>query len=121
MIRGAVRNLVPVIPLTIIDGASDLRRFHVAVDTGFSGSLTLPPGTIRDLGLPFVKYTSVTLANGGQEACGVYLASIDWHESRRQVEALELGDQPLVGMALLKDSKVTFVVREGDPVTIEPL
>ena len=70
MIRGAARNLVPVIPLTIIDGASDLRRFHVAVDTGFSGSLTLPPGTIRDLGLPFVKYTSVTLANGGQEARG---------------------------------------------------
>ena len=121
MISGVISNLTPVVALLIEDGEGRPQRFHVALDTGFSSSLTLPLADIRRLGLTFSEQTLVTLASEEQIACNSYLATVRWQEDRRQVEVLELGSRPLMGMALLDGSKVAFEAREGGPVTIEPL
>ena len=63
----------------------------------------------------------MTFANGESEECAVHNAVIIWNEERISLPVLGLGAEPLVGMALLRGSRVTMDVAEGGPVVIEPL
>lgn len=65
-------------------------RGHVAsgdreavVDTGFTDHLTLPPGIIRSLTLPWRGFVEVELADGNTAALGVYDARVFWHDLSR--------------------------------------
>ena len=63
----------------------------------------------------------VTFANGESEECPVYAAAVIWNEERVSLPVFGLGDTPLIGMALLRGSRVTMDVVEGGPVVIDPL
>ena len=118
---GSVRNLVPLVPIVIVSADSSLQQFHVLLDTGFDGYLTLSASEVRRLGLENPTPEPVTLADGAQQDSNVYTATVIWLGERRLIRVHELGPRPLVGMALLHGNRVTLDVIEGGPVTIGPL
>lgn len=119
--RGVVQGLLPVVPVSIIDNEGVVRQFRAGLDTGFNDFLSLPHSAIRQLGLRAAGFQVVTLANGESDRRPVYNAVIIWNEERISLPVLGLGAEPLVGMALLRGSRVTMDVAEGGAVVIEPL
>ena len=92
------------------------------VDTGFTGSLTLPPAMVTALNLPFLRRIPANLADGSTIFLSVYSATIVWDGAPRDVEVLATtGRQPLLGTLLLDGYKLTVAFEDGGTVTIDPL
>ena len=91
------------------------------LDTGFSGSLTLPPTVISALGLPWRTRGTVILANGSEDQFDIYAGVIGWNGTTRNILIEAADTDPLVGMALLTGYDVHIQVAEGGTVTIEAL
>jgi predicted aspartyl protease len=97
------------------------RGIDSILDTGFNGSLTLPPDLIAELGLPWRTRGLVLLANGSQEPCDIYAATIVWDGKPRRILVEAADTDPLVGMALLHGHDLRMQVVAGGAVTIEAL
>jgi clan AA aspartic protease len=91
---------------------------QVAIDTGFTGHLTLPPNTVRSLSLPERGFVEVELADGGMTTLGVYEARVLWHWRPLRVPVYEADGGPLIGMSLLRGSTLTIEVSPRGEVTI---
>jgi len=61
------------LPVQGADG--QLQGIEALLDTGFNGSLTLPPTVIAALGLPWRTRGLVILANGSEDQCDIYAAT----------------------------------------------
>lgn len=96
-------------------------EIEAILDTGFNGSLTLPPAMIASLGLQWRTRSLVTLANGSEDFCDVYAATIIWDGGHRNILTEAAATEPLVGMALLYGYGLYLQVIEGGRVVIEPL
>ena len=94
---------------------------RVIVDTGFNGSLTLPPHVISRLSLVWKKLGEAVLADGSESFFNVYQGFVVWECRRRSVPVAELDATPLVGMGLLDGHELKIEVRPGGKVTIKPL
>ena len=55
-------------------------QVEVAVDTGFTGHLTLPPSTVETLGLPIIGSAESILADGSLVMEDICLARVLWHD-----------------------------------------
>ena len=66
MITGRVFRRRPTVLLTVFGPNKQIDDIEVIVDTGFSGSLALPPGDVATLGLPFANYYDAGLADGSR-------------------------------------------------------
>ncbi|MBA2447957.1 MAG: clan AA aspartic protease [Chloroflexi bacterium] len=97
------------------------REIETILDTGFNGSLTLPPDLIADLGLSWRTRGLVLLANGAQEPCDIYAATIIWDGKPRRILVEAADTDPLVGMGLLYRHDVRMQVVAGGAVMIEAL
>jgi clan AA aspartic protease len=93
-------------------------NIQVAIDTGFTGHLTLPPETVRSLSLPNRGFVEVELADGGMATLGVYEARVLWHWRSLRVPVYEADGGPLIGMSLLRGSTLTIEVIPRGEVTI---
>lgn len=96
---------------------------EAVVDTGFTGHPTLPPRLVRSLSLPLPQrgFLEVELADGNTAALGVYDARVFWHGLSRPIPVYEADGGPLVGMSLLRGSRLTVEVVPGDSLVIEAL
>ena len=121
MVSGVVRSLVPIIPLIVRGRDGGLRRYQAVLDTGFTGTVALPASDIQRLGLSSPQPERVTFANGESGDCDVYLAGVLWDGEERTAQIYAIGEDPLVGMALLRGARVTMDVAEGGRVEVEPL
>ncbi len=121
MASGVVRSLVPLIPLVIRGRDGGLRRYQAVLDTGFTGDVALPAPDVQRLGLANPRLESVRFGNGKSDACDVYRANVLWEGEERVARIYAIGEDPLVGMALLRGSRVTMDVVEGGEVLVEPL
>ena len=103
--------------------AADGREQEIAVilDTGFNGSLTLPPAMIAGLGPQWRTRGLVMLANGSEDHCDLYAATIIWDGRPRNILVEAADTDPLVGMTLLYGHDLHIQVVEGGSVVIEPL
>ena len=122
MILGVVNaHSEATIRLPVRDTAGHEHEIEAVLDTGFNGSLTLPPALIAALGLPWRTRSLVILANGTDDLCDIYAATVIWDGRARHilVEAADTG--PLVGMALLYGHDVRMQVVAGGSVSIEVL
>ncbi|MGE3540493.1 MAG: hypothetical protein AB7N91_24015 [Candidatus Tectimicrobiota bacterium] len=63
----------------------------------------------------------VMLANGTEDACDIYAATVIWDGRPRNILVEAADTDPLIGMALLYGHNVHIQVREGGRVSIEPL
>lgn len=116
---GTVNSLLqPVLPLTVLDAAGQPHSVEAVIDTGFNGSLTLPPALVATLGLRWLCRQQGQLADGTILTFDVYVATVEWNGSPKQV-AVEVTDaQPLVGMSLMLGTELRVQVADGGAVTI---
>jgi clan AA aspartic protease len=110
-----------VVPLAILGSDGTRVEVEAAIDTGFTGHLTLPADVVRSLALSRRGFVEVELADGSTTALGVYDARVLWRGRERLVPVYEAEGGPLVGMSLLRGSRLTVEVEPGGDVVIEDL
>ena len=127
MIRGTViartqNGLVYLEPRVSISVANRNQVFRVeaaVVDTAFTGWLTLPDASIRELGLPHYGQRPANQADGEAQMYDIYGALVSWHGRTRPVPVHQSGSMPLIGMALLHGCRLSVDAWEGGDVVIE--
>ncbi len=120
MIEGVVNaNLEAVVPLSLRGPEGQAREVDAVVDTGYSGSLTLPPSLVSELELPYVLSSRATLADDTEVGFNVYGVTVLWDSRPRRIEADAVGSTPLVGMALMDSHSLHVEIRDGGRVAIE--
>ena len=110
-----------IVPLTLLGSGGARVEVEAIIDTGFTGHLTLPVGVVRSLALPRRGFLEVELADGSTTALRVYDARVLWSSRERPVPVYEAEGGALVGMALLRGSRLTIDVEPGGEVVIEDL
>ena len=113
----------PVISVTVANVLEPDRSasFRATVDTGFTGFLTLTPGAIAQLGLFFLSNQPAVLADGAVGRYDIHAGRILWQGRERVVPVCSVDSDPLVGMALLWNSRLTMDAVPDGAVTIVPL
>lgn len=94
---------------------------QAVIDTGFTDRLTLPPEVVRYLELPLRGSADIMLADGSVQELRIYRVGLVWHDRRLRVRAYDAPGGPLVGMALLRDSRLEIEVVPGGSVVVEEL
>lgn len=94
---------------------------EAVIDTGFTGSLSLPGTVVAALDLPFRRRGRALLADGSEIFFDVYEATVIWDGSPRQVSVAAADADPLVGMTLLEGYELTVQAVDGGSVFIEAL
>ena len=119
MIEGFVNaNLEAVVPISILGPQGQAREVDAVVDTGYSGSLTLPPTLVAELELPYVLSSRATLADDTEVDFSVYRVTLLWGSRQLHIETDAVGSMPLVGMSLLNEHDLSIQVRDGGRVVI---
>lgn len=119
MITGVVdANLEAVVRLFILDVHDQSHEIDAIVDTGFNGSVTLPPAMITALGLPWRSRGSAILANGRMEACDIHSGVVVWEGQPRPVLIEAADTDPLVGMSLIYGYELLIQAIDGGVVTL---
>jgi clan AA aspartic protease len=91
------------------------------IDTGFDGSLSLPPSLIASLQLPWRRRGKALLADGSESVFDIHEGVVLWDGLPVRV-AIDAADMvPLIGMSLLDGFELTVQVRSNGRVTIEAL
>ncbi len=119
MITGFVNaRREPVIRL-MFQGADSLEiNLEMAIDTGFSESISLPRSWIDALEMPFLTLDEVFLADGSLIKIPMYVCSVVWDGQARTVAAHCAEGVPLVGMKLMDDYLLTVDAKIGGMVTL---
>lgn len=122
MITGSVNaGREAVIPVEVLDANAQPHAIEAIVDTGFTGSLTLPSSLIAAWGLPFRGRQQVVLGNGSVDLLDVYAGTVLWNGQPLAIEIDSCDTDPLVGMSLLDGYALYIEVRVGAVVTITAL
>lgn len=119
MIIGIIANHRPIIRCIVRGPNGQETEIETVLDTGFTGFLTLPPAIVAALNLPFANAMPARLADGSRIMLSVHTVWITWDGVERDIDALAMGNEPLIGMSLLEGSDVFLQVKEGGLVTIE--
>lgn len=84
MITGIVRSEEGRIRLKVKGRGGREKEVEAIIDTGYTGSLTLPPALIAALGLRWQTMDRVTLADGSESIFEVYEAKVEWDGNVRR-------------------------------------
>jgi clan AA aspartic protease len=122
MVSGVVNNLLqPMVRLIVRGPQGQEETIDALVDTGFNGTLLLPPALVSTLGLPFHSIRTVLLADGAFQDVANHRGWILWENVERPVRVVAAGEQPLLGMTLLVGYRLCVNIVDGGEVTTEPL
>ena len=122
MISGIVTTArEAVIRLTVRGPTGQEQEIQAVIDTGFDGSLTLPPALIASLGLAWRRRGRALLADGNESVFDIYEATAMWDGTPRRLPVDEVDLTPLVGMSLLHGYELTMQVIERGSVLIKAL
>ncbi|MGH7169560.1 MAG: clan AA aspartic protease [Gemmataceae bacterium] len=122
MITGTVNSRHEIlIRLPVRNAAGSEQEVEAILDTGFNGSLTLPPALTVSLGLTWVTRGSAILANGTVEQFDVYAATVLWDGIPQSIMVPAIHTAPLLGMALLTGYDLRVRVAVGGLVQIEAI
>ena len=120
MINGRVSaELDPLATIEIKNGQGGDQPVEVVVDTGFNGELVLPSHLVQSIGLEYIDDVPVVLAERQPRPVSAYDCVVSWHGRHREVVVLDMGSEPLLGMGLLLECKLTVDARPGGFVLIE--
>ena len=120
MIQGVVNTAYEaVVALSLQGPEGQAQDIEAVIDTGYSGFLTLPPGLVDDLGLPFAYMGQAFLANDAEVDFDVHYVTVLWDGQPRDIEADATGSTPLMGMALLDNHDLNIEVVDGGRVVIQ--
>lgn len=90
-------------------------------DTGFDGTLTLPPDVVAGLRLAWIGHQPGILADGSQVILDMHAAAVEWDGMPRRVLAIGASGVPLIGMGLLEGYELTIRVVVGGAVRVEAI
>ena len=122
MINGRVtEDLKAKINITISVGDGIWNSLDVVVDTGFNGQLALPEETVQSLGLVLDLFRRVTPAIGGTRVVASGYVHLRRAEVSMRARATQAGTEPLIGMALLLNRRITIDAITDGAVSITPL
>jgi clan AA aspartic protease len=110
-----------VLSVTVRGPGGGGQDIEAAIDTGFTGSLTLPPALIAALALPWQGYGRAVLADGSTSLFDVHEATVIWDGQPCRVPASAIDVMPLVGMSLMDGFELNIQVRAGGNVTLVAL
>jgi clan AA aspartic protease len=92
------------------------------IDTGFSGTLSVPREVVASLGLLPYGTMLGTLADGRERFFPVYTAIISWQGKPRLINVNVVEEsEPLLGMGMLHGCELAMQVVEGEEVAIHDL
>jgi clan AA aspartic protease len=109
------------IRLTVRGPTGQEQEIEAVIDTGFDGTLSLPPADIITLGLPWRRRGRALLADGTESLFDIYEATVVWDGTSRRVAVDAADIDPLVGMRLLDGYELTIQAVVGGQVTIKAL
>jgi clan AA aspartic protease len=122
MMTGVVNaHLEALVRLTVGGPGGQEQEIEAVIDTGFDGSLSLPPTLIDTLGLPWRRRGRAVLADGSESVFDIYEATLIWDGAPRRITVDAADTDPLLGMALLYNYELTVHVIEGGRVRIQAL
>ncbi|WP_395144021.1 clan AA aspartic protease [Armatimonas sp.] len=121
MIEGYFRGDTPRLPLTLYDASGVAHTIDCIIDTGFVGELKLSPYWVGVLRLLKLGQDRFRLADGTVEEYELYLARGLWGDKERYFEVVEMVDEPLIGVQLLRGHRLVAEFDEGGIVNVEPL
>ncbi len=97
------------------------QEFVAIVDTGFTGSLTLPPDVIERLRLAWMEMGEAVLGDGNEVAFDVYSVNVLWDGELISIAVDESDSVPLVGMELMEGFHISIEDKDGGSVKIEKM
>jgi clan AA aspartic protease len=121
VISGTVTGRLALVQLMVRGPEGAEASVEFRLDTGFSGSLTLPPDACVVLKLPFLYRQPARVAGGSQAILDVYEAKLLWDGAERTIEVLAISGPPLIGMGTLAGNTVRIDVTEGGTISVESL
>ncbi|AFY92357.1 clan AA aspartic protease [Chamaesiphon minutus] len=119
MIAGRVTEGRATVPVTFRMPDRSGFSIEFVIDTGFTGSLCLPPEAIAVLGLPFQYEVPANLANNSNVFLKVYTATILWKGETQEVNVFAAGRKPLLGVGMMSGNELYVHFIEGGAVSIE--
>jgi clan AA aspartic protease len=119
MIAGVVQFPEAWVQLEVHGRRGTKHVVDAVIDTGFTGSLTLPPKLVGTLGLRWKSFGRAILADGSVCLFDVYIAKVTWDGRVRVIRVNEADTDPLVGMSLMKGYKLTMQIRKRGKITIK--
>lgn len=122
MMTGTVSGgLQPLLALEILGSSGKSDEVETVIDTGFDAELVLPPAVVAALGLRRTGSYPARLANGTLVSLDYFQAVVIWHGRPRTIEVLAAGSLALLGMGLLRGSRLLVNAAPGGVVTIDEL
>jgi clan AA aspartic protease len=122
MITGVVTaSLQAIIPPTVRGPEGQEQEVEAVIETGFDGTLTLPPALIAALGLAWRRRGRALLADGTESLFDIYEATVVWDGEPRRIAVDEADIDPLVGISLLYGYELIVQAVESGSVIIRPL
>jgi clan AA aspartic protease len=99
------------------------RTLHLdaVVDTGFTHWLSLRQPQIDDLKLAWHGRATANLADGTETTPDVYEAHVMWDGQSQHILVTAADTEPLVGMSLMKDYRLTIDIIPGGALLLEKL
>ena len=122
MIVGAMNaQREAIVRLVVVGPAGQERQIEAVLDTGYTGSLTLPAAMVSDLELPFRGRGSALLGDGSESEFDIHEATVAWAGERR-LAAIDVAEiEPLLGVGLLLGNELTVQVVAGGAVALQRL
>lgn len=97
----------------IFDKHSEAHELRVILDTGFDGSLTLPPVLAEAFGLVAANEEAILVGGDEQQLVPTYEATIGWDGQQRSVTVYGLDTHPVIRMRLIYGYDVHFHAVDG--------
>ena len=111
----------PLVRLEFLDRQQNRHVIPMVLDTGFTGQVLLPERYVTRLGLALDRSTQGHLANGEFIAIPSGDAVVIWQGTSRNVQFVQTGTEPLLGMEFLWNHRITIDAVPNGPVTITPI
>jgi clan AA aspartic protease len=102
MTQGKLIKQRLVVPFVIRGENDQDATVSFVLDTGYSGTLTLPTTFCEQLGLTRDHSQTVVLADGSSVMLDVYFGTILWDDEERFMEIIAVDSDPLLGITALE-------------------
>lgn len=112
-----IRDREPALSLEV-RGPDGAQSFDAVIDTGYNGTLTLPPDWIDELGLPKSGEESVSLADGRVIVVPMHVGYVILDDQAYEIDVAPAQTDPLAGTALLWGFSLYVEFQAGGAVEV---
>jgi clan AA aspartic protease len=114
-------ELEPLIKITLVGVAAQVREIEAAIDTGFNGHLSLPVERIESLGWLQRGEETAIFGDGRDVPMDMYRGIVLWRGNPRLIFAMAAPVTPVIGTGLLQGNRLEIEFKRGGSVNITPL